>query len=261
MRRCLAKFQWPMSTAKRKLRGTHLNNLKSKFILSISFIAAAFAPLSSFADSRRHTRGELEDMNRSDLIDLVIQLEDKIFGGGGGSRCTDLDLNSSSEARVLTRVRNPGYTNDGTLKWPSGTVFLLRNSGYTNDNTLLYSNGNKMLVRNSGYTNDGTSYWSNGKILRVANDGYTNDGSLFRSNGDAWFIRNEGYTNDRTRVGLPIESLRQDSTNATAEITDSRGAFAVDITESGDNWSVRVRITQGDTARLPTIEVRECLGR
>lgn len=139
----------------------------------------------------------------------------------------------------MRRVNNPGYTDDGTFKWPNGQIFLLRNSGYNNDNTVYYPNGQIMYLQNTGYTNHGTIYWPNGKILLRKNSGYTNDNTLYNSNGSEW-------------SGGPVETVKAENFTAKARTSNS-GLEDLTVMVKGDGWALQVNMP-GDG----TVTVKEC---
>jgi hypothetical protein len=156
---------------------------------------------------------------------------------------------------LMTRVSNPGYTNDGTLRYPNGKVFMLRNSGYRNDYQISYPNEQIMMLSNDGYTNDKTIYWPNSRVMFLENQGYTNDGTIYRQDGSVWLQRNIGYSNDRQRFGLPIENYSADGINVTSQLSGTDGVIAV-TTLADPSWSIAISL-DGITKKLL---VRECLG-
>lgn len=151
------------------------------------------------------------EASTSELREVRNSLEEalNILDGNGhgfpGELCETFNPLRGESSSVFTVVRNPGYSNNGTLKWPNGNVFLLRNSGYNNDYTLKYPNGNTMRLKNTGYTNNNQTYWPNGQKLLLMNSGYSNHGTIYRNDGSVWLLRNRGYNNDGQRYGLPVD--------------------------------------------------------
>lgn len=212
------------------------------FVSSLVFVSAS-------ASADDYTRRELEQKSKSELIDIILRLQ----GGGSGGGCKTFDPLAGETGTLFRLVQNPGYSNDGTLKWPNGEVFLVRNRGYNNDQTLGYPNGNKMVLRNSGYGNDNTIFWPNGNKMRYVNSGYSNDGTIYRADESMWLRRNRGYSNDLERIGLPFENFSVDGFEVRARLTDDHSVDSVTYVQ-GDGWSIEVTLHGGDNS----VSVTEC---
>jgi hypothetical protein len=223
--------------------------MKSRFAI---IMAAVFLAGSAFAD--HYTREQLEQKSKAELIGIILYLQDGGSGGGGGGGCREYNPLEGETGSILTVVRNPGYSNHGTLKWPDGSVFMKRNSGYNNDKELYYPGGDVMVKRNKGYSNDQTVFWPNGATMLLRNNGYANDGSIFRADRSVWLKRNRGYSDDRQRYGLPVEQYHAGDASVRARLTDDDSVSST-TRVSGQGWSVEVTVTGPEN----DVVVRECL--
>lgn len=203
-------------------------------LLVASLVLAVFSTM-VFATS--YSREQLQQMSKEELIGIVLYLQ-----GGTNSNCERYELDGTQASSLMVRVSHPGYSDDGSLKWPNGKTFLLRNPGYNTDRTLYYPNGQILRLEFPGNGNDHMTYWPNFKVQRVVNKGYSNDGAIFHADGSNWLIRNRGYNNDLDRVGAPTDSVSVDGFTTSARLTPDNAIVAV-TTVSGDGWSIHVYAT------------------
>lgn len=204
-------------------------------LLAASFVVVGLTS-TVFARPQAYTREQLQQLSKEELIGIVLYLQ-----GNSNGKCQKYSLENPKVGSVIIRVNHPGFSDDGTLKWPNGKVFLLRNAGFTNDRTLYYPNGQVVRLANKGFTNDGKTFWSNGTVQRLANEGFTNDGNITHADGSAWLVRNRGFSNDFQRAGAPTESIAGDGFTTTARLTPEHAVTAV-TTVAGPGWTVNLRV-------------------
>jgi hypothetical protein len=226
--------------------------------LSLVFLSV-FVVASAHAITKRYTRSELENFSAAKLVEIVLELQERLFDGDDHGRnrlqCTTFNPNKGESGKLITKFKNPGYSNDGTLRWPDGSTFLRMNPGYTDHKNMYYPNGKTLVRKNSGYTDDNTVYWPNGTALQVRNPGYTNDGTINHMDGSVWLRRNRGYTDDGERNGLPVEKNQVDKLNVEARITDDN-FVTYKVMIDGDGY--RITVDVATTSSAPTVSVTEC---
>ncbi|MBI3289457.1 MAG: hypothetical protein HYZ74_08065 [Elusimicrobia bacterium] len=206
----------------------------------------------------RYSRHDLEDMPRSELIDLVIMLQ-----GGAPPiaavptmECKTYDPTADdAPVTVLTRYRHPSYADDGALLYPDGKMFRQRHHGYADDGAMFYPNGKALIRRNAGYADDNTIYWPTGNTFILKHPGYADNGTVYRADGSVWLQRNAGYSNDRVRNGLPIErGVTQDGVAYESRLADD-GSATLKVTMDKPDWIIVIEVKGSDSS----VRVTECL--
>jgi hypothetical protein len=221
-------------------------------LLPVLLLVLALAP-SRAAAQDRYTRDELERMSREQLVEAVLHLQ--AHGRiPPRSSCSSFDPLSGGSGQLLTKLRNPGYDNDGTLRWPDGGTFLKRHSGYDDDRGLYYPNAARMVLAHPGYDNDKTLYWPNGNVLLKRHSGYDDDGTIYRADGSVWLRRHSGYNDDRQRYGLPMENYEAGDLKVRAQLAPD-DSVTLSMIQRGRGWRVRVDVDPAKTAA----RVTECL--
>lgn len=210
-------------------------------------------PMMAFATLARAdwTREELQLKTKSELIEIVLDLQQG--GGGGGDSCQTIDPFSGERPAILTFRSHPGYSDHGTLTYPNGQVFMLRHSGYSDDYQLYFPNGQILQRRHSGYSDHLTAYWPNGQTQTLKHSGYSDDGQIYRADGSIWLRRHAGYSDDRQRYGLPVENFSADGVAVNARLTPADAAVST-LRLGGDNWTVQIILNGEDDS----VVLKEC---
>lgn len=224
-----------------------------RIVIFFGFAASLFA----WADSERHTREQLESFHKADLVNLVLRLEEQLFGStpnpGDGRQCRTYNPLAGEYGQILAPLMHEGYSDHGTLRWPNGVDFMTRHRNYSDDFNLSYMNGKTLKVAHENYSDDGTIKWSNGQTLYLAHQNYSDDGSVFRPDGSYMLKRHQNYSDDRSRYGLPVERFEEGSTVTQARLT-SDDNVEVQIRTGGPGWSVTIRLD----AHRGSVSVEEC---
>lgn len=199
-----------------------------------------------------YTREELQLKSKSELIEIVLDLQNG-GGGGGGDECTTIDPFSGDRPAILNFRNHPGYSDHGTLTYPNGQIFMVRHAGYSDDFTLYYPNGALLQRRHAGYSDHLTAYWPNGQTQTLKHAGYSDDGQIYRADGSIWLRRHAGYSDDRQRYGLPVENVSTDGVSVGARLTPADAAVST-LRLGGDNWTVQI-VVQGED---DSVVLKEC---
>jgi hypothetical protein len=142
---------------------------------------------------------------------------------------------------IFSRINHAGYSDDGTLKWPDGSIFLRRHAGYSDDFTILYPGNKVLFLRHNGYSDDGTLYWSNGQTMLRQHSGYSDHGTILRPDGTTWLLRHAGYSDDLSRFGLPLEQFEDSAFSTRARLTDANSVSSV-IKHVTSTYSITITI-------------------
>jgi hypothetical protein len=202
-------------------------------------VATAFVvllPMTLRAAGRCFSRSDLEGMQKSELIDIILKRQDS---QGGQWVETSYNPLKDETGSVLNRLNHSGYNDDGSLKWPNEKLFMRRHTGFQDDYQTYYPNGERIVLRHNGFTDDHTIYWPNGKIMCRGHHGYNDHGTVYRPDGSVWLLRHDGYTDDNQRTGPPTERFTDDQMTVTAMLTADNTVKAL-LQVQGDGWKVRV---------------------
>lgn len=236
------KIRFFMSTPSRSWNAEIVSTLLKPFLLLTMLSSAAFA-------DPTYSRSELESMSHAELVEIILRLQ----GGAFPQNCKTYKPLTGETGTILTRLNNQYANNDGTLKYPDGTTFMLRNLYANNDRTLYFPNGQVMLLQNLYANNDHTTYWPNGVVQRLRNLYANNDGNISRADGSVWLRRNLYSNDDHQRIGLPVENYRGSNFEVRAHLTSDDSVLSKTIMR-GNGWSLEITLNGSDDSVL----VKEC---
>jgi len=188
----------------------------------------------------QYSRQELETMSHPQLVDLVLHLQrDGTPPPAEHLNCTTYDPLNGAIGTLMTRVQHNGYSDDGSLKWPSGILFMKAHRGYNDDASLYYPDGRLFMLRHSGYNDDRTISWPGNPVMLRRHSGYNDDATVYHSDGSTWLLRHRGYNDDRQRYGMPVEDRSYGNFRVSGRL-DANDNLLTSIVMTGSGWKLQV---------------------